>query len=400
MPLGSANNRATAALLDDIFSEYANIATVPLTIDWGNEEHKERRSSLSSELSASSSCSSKIKYNTDKDLPLPPFVNDRDLIPAIMGRKGFGKDTTTRESSPLRSEIKRTNVRDSTDSEESLWFRSSAGYEIPPLRTMSPLSIPKKVRHPFETQSSGYDTPVRTSSAESLWNGSTDTWLTARSRIRIFMHEASGTPLEIHVGPLYEVVSFVWDTMTHPHNINLFTTLFSEYAVPRDSVINLIASRSMPLDHFLKSTELNIHVNPPQKPRYNGLDTLEITLNAEFVNLLNTTPESNAQSVKGLLRAAMIQQIGDYIYNHILIANGLEVLISPSLDITRVKEMKGGSITIHEIFGGAITYRWKKRRMEVLFRKANEVYRIPERTLVDMYRNIKVNPFEIDELDL
>src|SRR5436190_14207895 len=120
-----AMNRQTNALLDNIYDEYAAVATVPLTIDWGsNPENK------------ASQHESTIK---EKQYPPPPPHNNTILEsspPRIVGRKGFGS-SLTRSPSPLsrawssdtdsssqlvRRSAMRRQTRNSTDSVESIWF--------------------------------------------------------------------------------------------------------------------------------------------------------------------------------------------------------------------------------------------------------------------------------------
>ena len=238
-------------------------------------------------------------------------------------------------------------------------------------------------------------------SDSSILGGSVDTWASsARSRIRILNHENVTAPTEIYVGALYEIVSYVWDTLSHPQNINTFESIFSDYTLPRSNVINLVTSSSMSLGAFLKSTELQVHINPVQKPRYTSLETLEITLPTDLVDALNTATPRDQIQIKGMLRIAMIQEIGEYILNHVLLYDGMEVLISPSIDLKRVKEMKGGEVTALAMFGGSSSYRWRCGRMQVLFRKEKLVYRVPERVIGEMYRNNLIQPFQIEELDL
>jgi hypothetical protein len=371
---------------ESIYDEYAAVATVPLTIDWGTKNKGQQG------------------YE-EKQLPLPPIITDSTSFPKIIGRRGFGANRP-RSSSPLsrewsdsedsnhlvrRSAMRKRNMRESTESVESVWF-APVGFDVRS-RSTSPQSK-------FERrESSVYESPSTRDS--SILGGSVDTWASsAQSRIRILDHENSATPTEIYVGALYEIVSYVWDTLSHPQNINTFESIFSEYTLPRLNVINLVTSSSMSLDAFLHSTELQVHINPIQKPRYTSLETLEITLPTDLVDALSIATPRDQMQIKGILRIAMIQEIGEYILNHVLLYDGMDVLISPSIDLKRVKEMKGREVTALAIFGGISSYRWRSGRIQVLFRKEKLVYRVPERVIGEMYRNDLIQPFQTDELDL
>jgi hypothetical protein len=224
--------------------------------------------------------------------------------------------------------------------------------------------------------------------------------MSARSRLRIFLHDSTAPTQEIFVGPLYEVISYIWDTISQPQNVKSLASLFSDFAIPRSNVINLVASSSLSLEHFLSSTELQVHINTPSKPRYTSLDNLEIQLNNDLIHALNTAHESNVQQIKALIRVAMIYQVGEYIHNHVLIRDGIELMISPSIDLVRAKETRGGNVAVIGMFGGLVSFRWRCGRIEVLLRVNNEVYRVPERIVAEMYRSVKVNAFQLGELDL
>ena len=382
-----AMNRQTKAILEDIYDEYAAVATVPLTIDWGsNPENKASRHE------------STIK---EKQLPPPPRINTNSdsLPPRIVGRKGFGS-SLSRSPSPLsrewsfdtdtntplvRRSAMRKPTRDSRDSVESIWFTLDAS----PSRSTTPEN-----RRDSGDESSDDNTSI-------LGSGSIDTWASStHSRIRILSHEnATTAPTEIYVGAVYEVVSYVWETMSNPYNINSFKSLFQAYTLPLSNVINLVASSSMTFDNFFKSTELQVHINPSQKPRYTSLDTLEITLSQDLVSAL-TSATRDQQQIKAMIRAVMIQQVGEYIYNHVLIHDGIEMLISPSIDLARVKEMKGGNMAIQGMLGGIPSYRWRCGRIQVLFRRDGLMYRVPAKVIAEMYESTVVRPFQIKDLDL
>jgi hypothetical protein len=395
---------ATQAALENIYDEYAAVATVPLTIDWGRYSTKQNKG----------------HGYEEKELPItPPHIttttaNNALLFPSppkVVGRRGFGvqpsssplsrewssssSDSESEGSGLVRRSAMRRRNRDSTDSVESIWF-GPVGFDVSPPRSnsRSPSKHDSRYSSDYESPLSGRDS--------SVLGGSVDTWISStRSRIRILNHENSSTttPSEIYVGPLYEVISFIWDTFSYPQNINSLKSAFSKYSLPRSNVINLVASSSMSFETFLKSTELQVNISPPQKPRYTSLETLEITLPADLVNALNTaTRDSN--KIKGMIRIIMIQQIGEYIHNHVLLQDGREILISPSIDLKRVKEMKGGELITSAMLGGSPTYRWHSGRMQILFRKEGVVYRVPERVMDDVFRNSLVQPFVIEELDL
>ena len=383
-------NRQTNAVLDDIYDEYSAVATVPLTIDWGNNpENKASRHE------------SRIK---EKQLPPPPRVDtNSDLSPPrIVGRKGFGS-SLTRSRSPLsrewsfdtdtssrliRRSAMRRPTRDSKDSVESIWF--SLDISPPRSTTSSP-----------ENPSDSSDFEESPDDNTSISGGrSIDTWASSTlSRIRILNHENTTAPTEIYVGALYEVVSRVWETMCLPYNINSFKSFLRDYTLPRSNVINLVASSAMTFDNFFKSTELQVHINPPQKPRYTSLDTLEITLSQDLVSAL-TSATRDQQQIKAMIRAVMIQQVGEYFYNHVLIHDGMKMLISPSIDLARVKEMKGGDMAIQRILGGIPSYRWRCGRIQILLRRDGLVYRVPAKVVGEMYEGNIVRPFQIKDLDL
>jgi len=384
----SMGRRRRTSVLEDIYAEYAAVATVPLTFDSGNK-NKARS----------------VIRDHEKQLPPPPTIKvdpGSTSPPLVVGRRGFGIES--RSSSPLsrewsdesaeeqempglvrRSAMKRRSEKvQSTDSVESVWF----GMDI----YSSPSDSQKSA------ESSGDESHSRSGSSRSGLGGSVDTWLTTSPRLRIFDHENETSTTEIHVGHLYEVASYVWDAMSHPDNIRAMAVACSLLAVPRSSVINIFASSSLSLDSFLKRTELNVHLRPPQKPRYTSLDDLEITIPQELVDALNTM--SDTEHVAGLLRIAMVQQIGEYICNHILLRDGREILITPSIDLARVKECKSGDQVLQSVFGGIMTWRWRGERLQVLLRRRGNVHRIPDRVIGEMYRNIKLEKFEINELGL
>jgi hypothetical protein len=389
-------HRRSKAVLDDIYAEYG-VATVPLAID------------LSEKDDDWTSVSSGSEYEDEKPLPPPPRVTDPDTVPSAIGRRGFGVDGRSKRTSPLnpkptraanalsrRPALRQSSRTASTDSNESIWFASAS----PPRSTYSSAVLPRIITTDFDSDTSGYDTPPQSDSFSSFWNGSTDTWMSARSRLRIFLHDSTAPTQEIFVGPLYEVISYIWDTISHPQNVKSLTSLFSDFAIPRSNVINLVASSSLSLEHFLSSTELQVHINTPSKPRYTSLDNLEIQLNNDLIHALNTAHESNVQQIKALIRVAMIYQVGEYIHNHVLIRDGLELMISPSIDLVRAKETRGGNVAVVGMFGGLVSFRWRCGRVEVLLRVNNEVYRVPERIVTEMYRSVKVNAFQLGELDL
>ena len=383
-------NGQTNVVLDDIYDEYAAVAMVPLTIDWGsNPENKASRHE------------SIIK---EKQLPPQPHINtSSETFPLrIVGRKGFGS-SLTRPSSPLsrecsfdtdtssrlvrRSAMRRHN-RDSKDSVESIWF----ALDVSPPRSTT--GSPDSRGDSSDIDESADD------NTSILGGGSIDTWASSTlSRIRILNHENTTAPTEIYVGAVYEVVSYVWETMSNPYNINSFKSFFQDYTLPRSNVLNIVASSSMTFNNFFKSTELQVHINPPQKPRYTSLDTLEITLPKDLVSAL-TSATRDQQQIKAMIRTVMIQQVGEYIYNHVLIHDGIEMMISPSIDLARVKEMKGGDMAIQRILGGIPSYRWRCGRIQVLLRRDGLVYRVPAKVIGDMYEGNNVRPFQIKDLDL
>lgn len=386
-------HRQTKAILDDIYNDYAAVATVPLTIDWGNKNKGHSRRTIS---------------RSKKKLPPPPTINEQhDLVPKVLGRSGFGAEV--RPSSPLlrewsddedindtyrlsrRPAMRRHSRRSSSDSVESIWF-APEGFDI------SSKSNSLNNKSGSDEHFSG--SLSLSDSIQSILDSSIETWASARSRIRIYNHENSETPAEIHVGALYEVISYVWDTMSHPYNIGLLAKIFSKHALPRADVVNLVASKSLPLDRFLQSADLHVHINPSQKPRYTSLDVLEITLQQNLVDALNTAREPHINYLRGLIRVAMIQSISEFIYNHVLIHDGFDLMISPSIDLARTKSADGGDITSQALFGGSLRHRWKSGRMQILLWKEKKLYRVPEKVLGEMYNNIKVCAFELSELDL
>lgn len=187
--------------------------------------------------------------------------------------------------------------------------------------------------------------------------------------------------------------------MSLPENINALTKVLAKYTQPRSNTIGIVASSCLPLDQFLKSTVLHVHINPPQKPRYSGLDTLEITLHDFPVNALKSAQPQNVVPIKALLRVSMVQQIGEYLLNHVLMRDYNGLYISPSIDLARVKEGKGGGVVIQGLFGGALSYRWRQGRIEVLLRTAGEMYRIPTRLVREMYGNVRITALSMEDLD-
>ena len=385
----SMGRRQATSVLEDVYAEYAAVATVPLTIDWGNR-NKAR---------------SVIRHH-EKELPPPPSIKvDRGCTspPFIVGRRGFGIES--RSPSPLSREwsdesgeeredtyplvrgstMKRRSEKvQSADSVESVWF----GMDIYSSSTDSQKT----------GSSSGEESHSRSGSSRSGFGGSVDTWLTTSPRIRIFDHDNASSPTEIHVGQLYEVTSYVWDAMSHPENIKTLAIACASFAQPRPSVINLVASNCRSLDSFVKKTELHVHLRTPQKLRYTSLDVLEISLHQDLIDALNTSPD--IQHIAGVLRIVMIQQIGEYITNHVLLRDGWEILISPSIDIARVRDAKGGDKILESVFGGILSWRWRSERLQVLLKRRSNVHRIPERVIREMYRNIKIEKFKVEELGL
>lgn len=405
-------NREPKSITTNIYDEYAAVATVPLTIDWGHKNKNKNKNKAGGG----------IKYD-DKQLPLPPIITDPLSFPnKVVGRRGFGvtpssmrmssasplsrkwssSDDSDTGSRLVRRSAMRRQPRDSTDSVESIWF----GFDD--VRSTSTTTSSPQKNFNRSRDSSDYD-----ESSDSILHEISheiDTWSsssTSQSRIRILNYEniSSGAPTEIYVGELYEIVSSIWETISsHPQNINSFKSLFSESSLPYSNVINLVSSNSISLETFFKSTELQIHINVPQNqkpPRYTSLDTLEITIPTDIVHAFTTTSATNRNQIKGILKIRMIQQIGEYIYNHILLQDdNMELKISPSIDLKRFKEMKGSEITGMGIFGGILTYRWRFGKVQVLFKKGTIVYRVPERIIGEMYRSDLIQAFRVEELDL
>src|SRR5271154_2906029 len=181
---------------EDLYEEYAAVATVPLTIDWGNKNKGHSTRSI-------------IRDSTQKQLPRPPIITDPDQFPTFLGRKGFG--SMTRSPSPLSREytespqlVRRSAVRrntssrvTSTDSFESIWF-APAGFDVSPPRSGG------------ETSSEEEEDEVSSFGSSNLGaGGSVDTWISTRSRIRIFMYEGKGMSTEIYVGEVYESISYI-----------------------------------------------------------------------------------------------------------------------------------------------------------------------------------------------
>ena len=398
------NHENTKANLEDIYDEYAQAVTVPLTIDWGNKAPWRESG-----------------YNKEKQLPAPPSITDS--FEGIPGRRRFGssrspsplarewsasdsasssEDIPNTTSKLVRRSAMRRRTRDSCESVESLWF-GPVGFDVssppaPPLKSTS--SSPKKRRDSsgFESEDSG----SCNCSSRLVLEGSVDIKASTRSRIRILNHENTArsiTPTEICVGAIYEVVSYVWDTMSHPYNINSFKSIFRKYALPRSNVVSLVTSSSMSFDKFFKTTELQVNVNPSHKPRYTSLESLEITLPQDLISALSTIRDQT--QIKAMIRLTMIQQIGEYIYNHVLLHDGIEMLISPSIDLARGKERKRGEeICIRGILGGIPSYRSRCGRIQVLFRKEGLVYRVPEKLMREMYESTIVRRFKVDQLFL
>jgi len=286
--------------------------------------------------------------------------------------------------------MKRRAKRDSTDSIESVWF-APAGYNVSPPRSRS--KSPDYHSDSSDASLTSHDTFER-------GGGSIDTMATQHSRIRVFQNDATSVTTEIHVGPLYDVLSYIWDTMAQPCNVETFKSVFGKYALPRTGVLNLVASSFITLDNFLKSVELQVYINSNRNPQSTSLDTVEITLDQELVDTFTKARGSALQAAKGMLRIAVVQKVGEFIVNHILLYDGFDEFISPSIDLARAKEGKGAEISAQAIFGGISSFGWYSGKLRVFFRKENKMYRIPHRVLGELYRNVKVSAFNVDELDL
>jgi len=392
------NHRQTTAVLNDIYDDYASVFTVPLTIDWGVELNEDKKPSVS----------------LDKELPPPPPIPTTPPLrmgktspTTIAGRNGFGSslrsrsplsrewspsDSSDSESSGLvrRSAMKRRAKRDSNNSVESIWF-APAGYNVSPPRSRS--KSPDYHSDSSDASLTSHDTFDR-------GGGSVDTVASQHSRLRVFQNDSAYTTTEIHVGPLYEVLAYIWETMAQPCNVEIFKSVFGKYALPRTGVLNLVASNFMTVDNFLKSAELQVYINFNRCPPSTSLDTVGITLDQELVDTFTNARGSALQAAKGMLRIAVVQKVGEFIVNHILLYDGFDEFISPSIDLARAREEKGAEISAQAIFGGISSFGWYSGKLRVFFRKENKMYRIPHRVLGELYRNIKVSAFNVDELDL
>jgi hypothetical protein len=413
----SSMHRRTNAVLDSIYSDYSDYSdhsssSVPLTLD-----HKSYYST------------STLSDYENKPLPPPPKVHDPDSIPrTVPGRRGFGIDRE-RSTSPLRTKglSRRPALRQSSrspdddtssspgsggwrtpsiNSVESIWFSSPSAGNIP--RTIPRITTTDYDSDTSHTTSLGYDSPIDSLETDFSTFGSTDSFLCSRNRLRLYQYpsDSTGDIEELFVGPIYEVVNYIWDTICHEKNINTMIDTFSSFAIPKEQVIDLVAANAIPLHQFLKTTNLAIHINSPSKPRYTTLSTLEIQLSPNLISpLLNPANESQLTTLKALVRIAMLYQIGEYIHNHVLLSKqsgdgGREILISSSIDVRRSKEMRGGNVAVVGFLGGNVSFRWKGGRCEVLLRRDGEVRRVPRGAVEEMWRNVRMSRFLVEEMDL
>jgi hypothetical protein len=188
--------------------------------------------------------------------------------------------------------------------------------------------------------------------------------------------------------------------MAEPCNIEALKAAFGPYALPRTGVPNLVASKCKTFDNFLKSAELHVYIDSNHTPRNTSLDTIEITLHEILIEAFLTARSSELEASKGLLRISMAQRIGEFILTHVLLCDGIDQFISTSIDLARSKEARGNGLAAEAIFGGKSTFGWPAGKLRILFRRDNKVYRIPYRVLGDLYHNVKVCAFNVEELDL
>ena len=363
-------------------------------------------------------------------------------------RSHYSDDTPPSSASPSSEEYP-TSLGSgwrtpSIGSVESIWFSSPAAASTRGSFTSRsdavPRSVPQITRTDYSSgfggsdswgsgRGSGYDSPV--DSFESGFSVSSseagDSWGPGvRNRVRIFQYPTSSssssassynTPTtttttsagqEIFVGPIYEVLNYIWDTLSHPSNLATLIATFTPLGITQDSVISLLRTNSLPLRTFLQSADLEVHINPPCTPHFTTLSTLQIQLSPTLVAHLTNpaTPTTEVTTIKALIRIAVLYQVGEYIHNHVLLRSDTgdgttgEVLISPSIDVVRRKRTGGGDIAVVGVLGGNVSFRWRGGRCEVLFRNKGEVRRVPRRVVEEMWRSVKVGKFNVDELDL
>src|SRR5579859_7813011 len=227
----SSMHRRTNAVLDSIYSDYSDYSdssssSVPLTLD-----HKSYYST------------STLSDYENKPLPPPPKVRDPDSVPrTVPGRKGFGIDRQ-RSTSPLRTTglTRKPALRQSSRSpeDESTSSPSSGGWRTPSINSVESIwfsspssesssSIPRsavpritKTDYDSDTNSLEYDSTIDSLETDFSNFGSTDTFLSSGNRLHLYQYssESNIEVEEIFVGPIYEIVNYIWDTMSHEKNI-------------------------------------------------------------------------------------------------------------------------------------------------------------------------------------
>ena len=155
---------------------------------------------------------------------------------------------------------------------------------------------------------------------------------------------------------------------------------------------------SLTLRDFLTSTELQVHVRPPPPTTYTstGLETLEISLPPEIVDLLH----SHRKEAQALLRINFLAELGEFLYSRVLFREHGLVKITKTLDLTK-REGLGRERLLRGMLGGKVWWKKVNGRVEVMFQMGKVgVRRVPRWVLEEFYSQEGITRFGIDDLDL
>lgn len=376
---------------------------------------------------------------SEKPLPPPP-INPDKIAHTVPGRRGMGAIRHQRSPSPLSVEwnpeeeilpqprnmslekamrrrittstLSQHSVRSSAASAESLWFALPVP-EVPrsipptaPIMKWAPLNIKKE--RPLHISTSESEISARSGSVYAFSNTSTDTNLTSpHPRLRIITHDEVTKSREIYNGRLYETISYIWETMCYPENVRSLDAISFRLATFENQLVSHVKSGSLTLADYLRTAELVVHVirgnlrlsQVARSVDLTSLNTVEITLPADPVDMLNTCDEAAVMSVKALLRIHVISEIGEFLASHVMYRGQAGVMITKSLDLT-YQTGAGGEMIIRGMLGGLVRYRRVKGRTEVLFVKDEAVRRVPKWVLEEFYQLPNISRFALDDLDL
>jgi hypothetical protein len=370
----------------------------------------------------------------EKPLPPPP-INPDKIAQTILGRQGMGA-IRQRSPSPLTIEwdpeeeiplprnmsiekamrrrittstLSQHSARSSVASTESLWFAlpiPEVPRSIPPAsQKWAPLNI-KKERPPHISLS---DSDMsRGGSIYAFSNSSTDTHLTSpHPRIRIITHDSDMPPREIYNGRLHETISYIWETTGYPENLRSLDNIAFRLATSENQLVSHVKMGSLTLAEYMRTAELVVHVlrgnlrlsQVGRSVDLTSLNTVEITVPAELVDMLNTCDATAVLSIKSLLRIHVITEIGEFLASHVMYRGQAGVMITKSLDLS-YQTGNGGEAFLKGMLGGVVRYRKVKQRVEVLFtREGEEVRRIPKWVLEEFYQVATISKLMIDALD-